>query len=142
MLSTHVLQEIEGTCDRLLVINKGKLIADDPVKEISKRVKGARAIHIEIQGKDVEAALAKLEGVAAVHAQPPVEGRLRFILDYTGDTDPRPQVFQLAKKRDWVLWELHEAEARLQDIFHALTVEQQADKLEPPARSKPSEDKQ
>ncbi|MBM3948285.1 MAG: ATP-binding cassette domain-containing protein [SAR202 cluster bacterium] len=142
MLSTHVLQEIEGTCDRLLVINKGKLIADDPVKEISKRVKGARAIHVEVQGKDVEAALAKLDGVAAVHAQPSPEGRLRFILDYSGDADPRPQVFQLAKKRDWVLWELHEVEARLQDIFHALTVEQQAPKPETHGPSKSSEDKQ
>ncbi|MBM3945234.1 MAG: ATP-binding cassette domain-containing protein [SAR202 cluster bacterium] len=124
MLSTHVLQEIEGTCDRLLVINRGKLIADDPVEDISKRVRSTRAIRIEAQGKDMQAALDKLPGVLEVTPLDAVGDRQRFSVRYSGEEDPRPEVFKLAKRSNWVLWELHEEEARLQDIFHALTIGQ------------------
>ena len=124
MLSTHVLQEIEGTCDRLLLINRGNLVADDPVEEISKRVRGTRAIHVEVQGKDVEKALDKLPGVIEVTHTGADGDRERFSLRYSGDADARPEIFKLAKKSNWVLWELHEEEARLQDIFHALTIGQ------------------
>ena len=51
LLSTHVLGEIEGTCDRLLVINRGKLIADDPVSTISRRLRSSKSVVVEVQGR-------------------------------------------------------------------------------------------
>ena len=53
----------------------------------------------------------------------PVGGRKRYMVSVAGDEDPRPEIFRLAKKRDWVLWELHEETARLEDVFHSLTAD-------------------
>jgi ABC-2 type transport system ATP-binding protein len=122
LLSTHVLGEIEGTCDRLLVIDRGKLIADDPVSTISRRVKGSRSISIEVQGREVQKRLEKMANLTELVREDDVEDRKRFLLSFSGDSDPRPVVFQLAKERDWVLWELRESEAKLQDVFRALTL--------------------
>ncbi len=121
LLSTHVLGEIEGTCDRLLVIDRGKLIADDPVASISQRVRGTWAIVVEVQGRDVQRYLERLPELADLEREEDIGERKRFNLSFTGEDDPRPEVFKLAKRRDWVLWELRESEAKLQDVFHALT---------------------
>ena len=124
LLSTHVMQEVERTCDRILIIGKGKLIADDPVGELSGRVQGSRKILLEVQGNEVESALAKMPNVESVTREEPVNGRKRYLVSVAGTDDLRPEVFKLAKRRDWVLWELREVEARLEEVFHSLTVEQ------------------
>ena len=51
------------------------------------------------------------------------EGRKRYRLSITAESDPRPEIFQMAKSKDWVLWELHEERPRLEDVFHELTSE-------------------
>ena len=122
LLSTHVLGEIEGTCDRLLVINRGKLIADDPVSSISQRVRGSRTISVEVQGNDVQKLLEKMDNLTELHREDDIGDRKHFLLSFSGDVDPRPDVFNLAKDHNWVLWELRESEAKLQDVFHALTL--------------------
>jgi ABC-2 type transport system ATP-binding protein len=122
LLSTHVLGEIEGTCDRLLVINRGKLIADDPVSAISRRVRGSRTISIEVQGSNVEKRLDKMDNLTELHRENDIGDRKRFLLSFSGEADPRPVVFNLAKEQDWVLWELRESEAKLQDVFRAMTL--------------------
>ena len=124
LLSTHVMQEVETTCERVLVINTGQLIADSPVQDLLKRARGLQSIHLEVDGNEVETALRGLSNVESVQRQEPVDGRKRYIVSVSGDDDMRPEIFRLAKKRDWVLWELHEERARLEDVFHTLTTGQ------------------
>ena len=123
LLSTHVMQEVENTCERVLVINRGRLIADSPVRELLKRARGSRSVSVEVEGNNVEAGLETLANVESVERQDPVDGRKRYLMSVSGDDDPRPALFHLAKQRDWVLWELHEESARLEDVFHSLTAE-------------------
>ena len=122
MLSTHVMQEVENTCERILLISRGKLVADSPVKELLQRAQGIRTIHIEVEGAEVEKSLESLEGVAEIERNDPVDGRKRYTITADGsETDLRPDIFQLAKRRDWVLWELREDRARMEDVFYTLT---------------------
>ena len=123
LLSTHVMQEVENTCERVLVINRGRLIADSPVQELLKKAEGMRSVYVEVEGSEVESALAKLDSVTSVERQAPVDGRKRYIVSIDGDQDIRPEIFRLAKRRDWVLWELHEEVAHLEDVFHRLTAD-------------------
>ena len=122
LLSTHVMNEVELTCERVLVINRGRLVADSPVQQL---LKGSRTVHIELEGDEVETRLQGLSGVDSVERREPVDGRKRYVVFVSGDVDPRPEIFRLAKKRNWVLWDLHEERARMEDIFHSLTVEEQ-----------------
>ncbi len=123
LLSTHVMQEVENTCERVLVINRGRLIADSPVQDLLKKAEGMRSVYVEVEGSEIESALAKLDSVTSVERQAPVDGRKRYVVSIDGDQDIRPEIFRLAKRRDWTLWELHEEVAHLDDVFHHQTAE-------------------
>jgi ABC-2 type transport system ATP-binding protein len=125
LLSTHVLQEVEETCDRLLIISKGRIVAQGTVDELQTQSRGrGRFVNVEIEGDRVESDLAKLPRVTDVRREERVDGRKRYVLEVAGGADIRPDIFQLAKRRGWVLWELHEEAASLQDMFHLLTTEE------------------
>jgi ABC-2 type transport system ATP-binding protein len=122
LLSTHVMQEVEATCSRLLILRKGKLVAEGSVEALLARREGTSRYVAEIEGQDVAEALATLPGVQRVHTAP-ADGRLRVQLEAAGDTELRPVIFGLARERSWVLWELHREHASLEQLFRELTRE-------------------
>ena len=121
LLSTHVMQEVENTCERVLVISRGKLVANSPVRDLLKRALESRSVHIEVEGDGVEAGLATIESIAEAASEGAEGGRKRYRLTVKGADDPRAEIFRLAKSRGWTLWELHEERPRLEDVFHNLT---------------------
>lgn len=121
LLSTHVLPEVEETCRRIIVIHQGVIVADGSTEELLARAKGARSIVVEIEGSGVEAAVSALPGIEEVADSEEREGRTRLILAVGSGPDPRPEIFKLAKAKEWVLWELHEEAGNLQDLFSQLT---------------------
>ena len=122
MLSTHVMQEVENTCERILLISRGKLVADSPVKDLLQRAQGIRTVHIEVEGNEVERSLAALPGVGEIEREDSIDGRKRYaITSDEENADLRPDIFRLATKRNWVLWELREDRARMEDVFYSLT---------------------
>ena len=78
---------------------------------------------VEVEGNQVESGLRGLRNVDSVQRQDAVAGRKRYVVSVVGDEDLRPEIFRLAKARNWVLWELHEERARMEDVFHSLTTE-------------------
>lgn len=122
ILSTHVMQEVEATCDRLLVISRGAIAADGTVAELmNERRRGVRYV-VEAEGDGVSDALAALPGVRE-HAAEPVNGRVRVQLDTGGDGELRPEIFKLAAASGWVLWELRRERETLEQLFRDLTAE-------------------
>ena len=122
MLSTHVMQEVENTCERILLISRGKLVADSPVKDLLQRAQGIRTVHIELEGNEVEKSLATLPGVGEIEREDSIDGRKRYVITSDEENaDLRPDIFRLATKRNWVLWELREDRARMEDVFYSLT---------------------
>lgn len=122
LLSTHVMQEVENTCQRVLVISQGNLVANSPVQELLQQALELRSVFLEVEGAQVEKGLASLESIAEVEPLESETGRKRYRVSMSGEADPRADIFNLAKSRDWVLWELHEERPRLEDVFHNLTV--------------------
>lgn len=120
LLSTHVLQEVESTCNRLLIIHRGRLVADGTVSELLEGRRGGARYVVEAAGDGVAAALAKLPGVAS-HRVESVDGRVRVQLQVTGDEELRPRIFGLARERGWTLWELYRERASLEQLFRELT---------------------
>jgi len=125
MLSTHVLQEVEETCDRLLIISRGRVVADGTVEELRTQAHSERYVDLEVEGDDVETALAEIPLIDSVRRLSPVEGRQRYVLAVAEQGDIRPDIFRLAKRRGWTIWELHREAARLSDLFQSLTAEGQ-----------------
>ena len=124
ILSTHVLPEVQHTCSRLLIISRGKIVADGPVERLIRQAEGAVEIAVEAAGTGVAEALGRLPGVRQVMPTgPATDGRVAVTLTADGSTDLRPEIFALAKARGWTLYELHQAAASLEGLFHQLTSE-------------------
>ncbi len=123
LLSTHVMQEVENTCQRVLVISRGKLVANSPVQSLLDEALVGRTVQLEVEGNGIEAGLAQIDGISAVASERNEAGRKHYRLDVEPHADPRSDIFLMAKSKDWVLWELHEVRPRLEDVFHDLTSE-------------------
>jgi ABC-2 type transport system ATP-binding protein len=120
MLSTHVLPEVQFTCSRLLIINRGKIVADGAVDALVGQASAGVRISVEAAGSQVENRVAGLEGVRAVERQESSDGRVKLSVTAVGD-DVRPRIFELAKSEGWVLYELHQEAGSLEDLFRQLT---------------------
>ena len=122
ILSTHVMQEVEATCDRLLIISKGSIAADGTVGELMDAGRGISRYTVEADGDGVAEGLRGLPGVAD-HTAVAVNGRVRVSLEATGDEELRPMIFRMATERGWVLWELRRERATLEQVFRELTMD-------------------
>ena len=123
MLSSHILKEVEATCDRILIINKGKLVADGSTQELRQRAKGANQLLVQIRGANGEVGegLLKLSSVAAVNRAE--GGENMWLIDTKPDLDSREEVFRLCVENDWILTQMTPKESSLEDIFRELTEE-------------------
>ncbi len=121
LLSTHILPEVELLCDRVLIIDRGRIVAQGTPQELRERSLGKAAVRVGFEGRPegAEEALAALPGVGAVRRLDVTEPR--YLLERENGVDPRPEVFRLAVARGWVLVELAEERATLEDIFVRLT---------------------
>lgn len=130
LLSTHVMQEVEATCSRLVIINRGKLVADGDVSSLLAGREGGTAYVVEAEGEGVAETLAGLPGVTSHNAEHR-DGRTRVRLSATGGEELRPRIFHLASERGWTLWELHQERASLEQLFRELTGQEAGAGTEP-----------
>jgi len=121
LMSTHVMQEVEAVCDRLLIINKGRIVADGTPKELLKKTGSARQILVEIEGKKIEETLHSLDGVTDVSAKKLKDGRIHAMITVGKTAKIQPELSAKAAKLGWIIWKLQEEEKQLEDVFHALT---------------------
>ncbi len=122
LLCTHVMQEVEATCSRLVVLRRGKLVAQGSVQDVMASRAGRARYVVEAQGEGIAEGLAALAGVDS-HRAEIVDGRTRVHLDAAGGGELRPDIFSLAQEKGWTLWELHRERASLEDVFRQLTSE-------------------
>lgn len=123
MLSSHILKEVEATCDRILIINKGKLVADGSTEELKARSETAGRILVQIRGKGVKEGLQSLETIDEV--LPAENGQKDAWTVRTGSgPDAQEAIFRLCVEKDWVLLQLTPQEFSLEDVFRQLTVNQ------------------
>jgi ABC-2 type transport system ATP-binding protein len=122
LLSTHVLSEVQQSCSRLLIISRGRIVADGPVDRLMQQAEGVVQIAVEAEGADVTAELARLPGIRGVEAaRAGVAGRVAARLTADREADVRPAIFALAKARGWTLYELHQETGNLEELFRQLT---------------------
>jgi ABC-2 type transport system ATP-binding protein len=122
LLCTHVMQEVEATCSRLLILNRGRLVTQGGVEELLASGSGRARYVVEAEGTGVAETLSGLPGVSGSREES-VDGRVRVHLEAPGDQELRPRIFCLAREEGWTLWELHRERVSLEEIFRQLTSE-------------------
>ena len=123
IFSTHIMQEVQALCDRVIIINEGKLVADGPIDMLQKRLKGEDVIYLELDKKYDASALESINGVNSVTRVSPTE----YTIGANNIIDIRPNIFHLATQQNWVILEMRREQKNVEYIFQQLTKKQNAD---------------
>ena len=127
VLSTHILPEVSQTCQRVVIINKGHVVAVDSVENLTARAGESSVVHVQVDsgGADAGAALASLTGVARVDVAGSNGGVSTLDLHVEPGRDLRREVAATIVTRGWGLLELRQVRMSLEDVFLHLTTEEQ-----------------
>ena len=117
ILSTHILGEVEAVCDRAIIINKGKLVADAPIQELKQQFAGQTIVTAEFAESTDKNLLAKIKNVQTVKSV----GKNKWQFFTASGQDIRAEVFAFAVANRLTLLELHKAEHSVEDVFQQLT---------------------
>jgi ABC-2 type transport system ATP-binding protein len=121
LLSTHILPEVDAVCDRVLIIDRGRIVAEGTPQELRRRLASSPAVRVTFRGRvDAREALGRLAGVVRVEEEVGAD-ETRARLECAAGADPSEDVFHLAVARGWVLRELARDLATLEDVFVRLT---------------------
>ncbi len=122
LLSTHILSEVEATCSRVIIINRGRIEASDTPENLVNQLRTSGLLRLEVKcaSEDPVSYLSEVSGVREVRTVS--EGEWRSCeIRIEANTDPREQIFRLAVQRQWVIRELSKERATLEDAFVELT---------------------
>ena len=121
ILSSHILSEVEATCDRILIINKGRIVADGSSDTLRQQAQGQEVLTVQIEGNEqVEKGLLEISTVETVSALTD-KGDGWFQITSKPEAASRKEVFDLCVKKKWYLLEMSGTETRLEDVFRNLT---------------------
>jgi|TARA_Y100001949_G_scaffold176647_1_gene191194 ABC-2 type transport system ATP-binding protein len=125
LMSSHILQEIQATVDRIIIIHEGKIVADGTSEELISDSKGMTQLHLEISGseendiQDMKAVIPSIT-VNSIKKDGPL---VQVILEYQNTVDPRKDVFEYAVEKGWIITEMSASKRNLEDIFRHLTTQ-------------------
>jgi ABC-2 type transport system ATP-binding protein len=127
ILSTHILSEAEATCDRIVIIDKGAIVADGTTEMLKMGAGNEKTMYITLLGADFDQARRKLlpiQGISQIDQDEPFKtGELKLRLSLEGAVDLRQSIYQAIKDTDWILLEFRLEGKSLENIFRELTQE-------------------
>ena len=126
ILSTHILSEAEATCDRVVIINRGKIVADGSTESLKESYVDKKIIHLSLQNasfESVESVLSTIDGITGVTRDEETDNQLDVRLGCRSSIDPRAAIYENIKQTDWILLDFHQKTQTLETIFRELTRE-------------------
>lgn len=132
IISTHILSEVEMLCGRVIIISKGKVVADSPTAELRERYGHAETVYIQLDGTGEDEAKEAISSIDSVDSCTVTEGdkievapnALSLLVSAKDGKEIRPELFRLCAGKNWTIYELTVRKNSLEDIFHGLTVEE------------------
>lgn len=117
IFSTHIMQEVQAICDRVIIINKGKIVADDRIEALQQLVAGNNAIQVEFLEAIKVETLKKILHIQSIQIITPT----RFKIFVEGEQDIRKEIFAFAVQNNLTLLEMHREVSSVEDVFQQLT---------------------
>lgn len=122
ILSTHILPEVEATCDRIFIINKGKIVADGTAETLRKQAQGSDILRVKIEDGEPDHIFKSLQAIKSVSMVEFADRKLNKFDIHCSASEVRREIFRLCVDKNWVLTELTPYETKLEDIFRDLTM--------------------
>ena len=129
LVSSHILQEIQATVDRIIIINHGKIVADGTSEDLISNSQGNTTLSMELKNATKESIEEMKAVIPSVTLSSFSEGENSSIahLEYPRENDPRQDIFTYGVEKGWVILEMSTTKSNLEDIFRKLTVTEVAD---------------
>ena len=126
LLSTHILPEVEMTCNRVVIIHHGRILASDAPDNLMKALNAGGLVQVEVRGPaaEVQAKVGAVEQVESLTAKVLEDGYLRLLVTAKPSMDPREAIYQTIAGNGWPLRELSRSRTTLEDIFVQITHEE------------------
>jgi gliding motility-associated transport system ATP-binding protein len=127
ILSTHILSEVQAACNRVIIINRGKIVADGPIEDLQRSLHGGEKILIEVEIPTVQSfdmvslqvkSIPAVENVSLIDER---NGTKKLSVETSSAVDVRRDLFTLCLNKGWTLLEMHRVQTSLEDIFRQLT---------------------
>jgi len=122
ILSTHILPEVEATCDRIFIINKGKIVADGTAETLRKQAQGSDILRVKIEDGEPNQIFKSLQSLKSVSMIEFADRKLNLFNIHCSTMEVKREIFKLCVDKNWVLTELTSFETKLEDIFRDLTI--------------------
>jgi ABC-2 type transport system ATP-binding protein len=126
IISSHILQEVQAVCDRIVIINKGRIVADGSTQQLQNNFQNKNKLVLEIMASEDElSSLADaVEGVELLSIEPIAAHINKAILEYDTGEDKRKEIYEFIKKQEWSLLEMKRDSVSLEAVFRNLTIEE------------------
>ena len=118
IFSTHIMQEVQALCDRVVIIDRGRLVADDPIERLTQRLSGGASLLVTFDRAVDPNKLAQITGVSRAEAHPQAPSYRLFL---KGKADARAEVFRYAVANQLVLLGMQQQDQSVEEVFRALT---------------------
>jgi ABC-2 type transport system ATP-binding protein len=124
ILCSHILQEVQAVCDRIIILNNGKVVADGSAAQLQSSFENRARLHLELitNPDNVEKMISDLENIKMESCEQKNE-ITKAIIEYDAQIDRRVEIFEYIKKKNWGLLEMHRINVSLEDVFRNLTME-------------------
>ena len=120
ILSSHILSDVQAVCERVIIINKGQIIADGSPDDLSKALTGSNSLKVRVNGpeRDVHKAIRTISGVKSVTSLGKREkNAVEFCVEVSDQTDIRTELFRRMAERNWTILMLQPDELTLEQVF-------------------------
>ena len=119
LISTHILSEVELTCDRVIIINKGQMIGNNTPLELSEKIKSSTTISLELksQDHDIRDTISNISGIKKVTLEKQEDDWKFFRIRVDYGNDLREEIMNLGNKRNWLIREIHYQRSNLEDAY-------------------------
>lgn len=132
ILSTHILSEVEATCEKVIIINRGKIAADDATANLRSSSGRDRNIIVRVSGTGFDGLASMLGSIQGVRNVTSIDGEefTSAMVSVQGDAEVRPEIFKNVGSSGWVLYEMRQEHTSLENIFRELTTGGENEKVQ------------
>lgn len=124
ILSTHILSEVEATCERVIIINRGNIVADSSVSDLKSSYRQESRVSIKVGGTDfagLRQGLSAIGGISTIQEESNDEDLTGAVILTASGTEIRPDIFRAVSDNGWTLYEMKKETFTLEHIFRQLT---------------------
>jgi ABC-2 type transport system ATP-binding protein len=130
IMSSHILQEVQAVCHRIVIINNGKIVANGTPDELKNNFQSKTKLQLEMiaEEKQIPKLVNNIEGITILAITPKGENSYQVAIEFGTGLDKRKEIYEFIKHQDWILLDMHRELISLEDVFRNLTIEEGASK--------------